>query len=496
MISLSRRNFIRGSAAMPLALWLTSKGLRASEPLIRYDAASPMGQYMLAIYADAVAKMRARSEDDPLGWLWQWYTHFVKGATTKTDEILRIFGGVASERSALAGEMWNTCQSHAGQNVNHFLPWHRMFVLYFECIVREVSGVPEFTLPYWNYTSSDPLLRGVVPPAFRMPDDPRYASLYRPQRKSLANGGQPIHQGQPGDPMDISAAMAAVNYSNIGGVQGFNAAINNGIHGRIHIMVGTNMNMGKVSYAGNDPLFWVHHSNIDRLWASWNANGGVNPTTPAWTRQAFVFADAQGQRVSGMLRDYFDIGLLGYGYDALISPPGETEPQSQASLRMQPGSVLEVVGRVRSAAQLGAMPTRVLLSPDASARRTAVLGLDPGQRRKRTYLILKGLHTWSQPETLYHVYLTPTRGGRLDQASYAGNINFFDAEFHDHGDHDAMDTALGENFYSFDVTELLRRIDRSGNTQAREALQVTFVPGGVPRPGGKPIVASIELARQ
>jgi hypothetical protein len=300
--------------------------------------------------------------------------------------------------------------------------------------------------------------------------------------------------------MDIAPAMAAVNYSNSRGVQGFNAAINNGIHGRIHVLVGTAQNMGKVPYAGNDPLFWVHHANIDRMWASWNANGGVNPTTPAWTRRTFVFADAQGQRVSGMLRDYFDTGLLGYGYDALIPPPSPppegTGLQAQAPLRTQAAGTLERIAQVRGAARLGAAPTRVLLSPEASARPTAVLGLDPAQPHRRTYLVLKGLHTWSQPEVLYHLYLTPVRGGGLDQASYVGNINFFDAEFHDHGNQDAMDTALGENFYSFDVTALLQRIARDGDAQARDALQVTFVPGGAPQPGGKPIVGSIELVRQ
>ena len=40
-------------------------------------------------------------------------------------------------------------------------------------------------------------------------------------------------------------------------------------------------------------------SNIDRLWAHWNHNGGTNPTTAAWAKKIFVFADGQGQRVTG-----------------------------------------------------------------------------------------------------------------------------------------------------------------------------------------------------
>ena len=113
----------------------------------------------------------------------------------------------------------------------------------------------------------------------------------------------------------------------------------------------------------------------------------------------------------------------------------------------------------------------------------------------RNYLILKDLHTWSQPEVIYQVYLTPTHGGVLNDDSYCGDINFFDAEFHDHG-HGSMGTALGSNLFSFDVTDVLKKIARKGNPNARQALQVTFVPGGTPKTGGKPLVASIELVRE
>ena len=54
---------------------------------------------------------------------------------------------------------------------------------------------------------------------------------------------------------------------------------------------------------------------------------------------------------------------------------------------------------------------------------------------------------------------------------------------------------MGENFQSFDVTDLLRRFERSGTVQ-RDALQVIFVPGGKARADAGPMVASVELVRQ
>jgi hypothetical protein len=83
----------------------------------------------------------------------------------------------------------------------------------------------------------------------------------------------------------------------------------------------------------------------------------------------------------------------------------------------------------------------------------------------------------------------------LNRNTYVGAINFFDAEFHDHGTSHSLDAALGENFFSFDVTELLRRYERSGAVM-RDALQVTFVPGGRATAGAGSMVATIELVRQ
>ncbi|HKN78419.1 MAG TPA: hypothetical protein VJW16_04560, partial [Lysobacter sp.] len=82
-------------------------------------------------------------------------------------------------------------------------------------------------------------------------------------------------------------------------------------------------------------------------------------------------------------------------------------------------------------------------------------------------------------------------------ASYVGNINFFDAEFHDHGGGSKLDTALGENFYSFDVTPHLQNIARKPHgAGASDALFLRIVPGGVPVKDAGPMVAQIDLMRQ
>jgi hypothetical protein len=482
---------------MPLALWLSKNAIAQSATFVRYDIASPAGQDMLATYANAMRTMLTRPEGDPLGWLWWWYTHFVNGTTTKANELTRIFGTTVTPQSSLATEMWNTCQSHAGQNTNYFLPWHRMFVFFFEQIIREVSGRADFTLPYWDYTSADPLKRGILPIQFRKPTDPVFNVLYRADRLSLANSGQRIDKNQPTDQMDITTAMKCVDYSTIGTVQGFCRAIDSGIHGRIHVLVGNSKNMGAVPFAARDPLFWVHHASIDRMWASWNANGGINPATATWATKVFVFADRSGNRVTGRLKDFFSAAALGYAYDTLIPPPVvQTAKQQSTQIATLMTSPVERVASTTTMAELGTTSTDLSVRKLPTAKQSApVLGLAAAGSTQRTYLVLKDLHTWKQPEVLYHVYLTP--GGRpsLNRNSYVGAINFFDAEFHDHGGGSTMDTALGENFFSFDVTDLLRRQERSGAI-ARDALQVTIVPGGRARADAGSMIATVELVRQ
>jgi tyrosinase len=258
------------------------------------------------------------------------------------------------------------------------------------------------------------------------------------------------------------------------------------------VLVGNAQNMGAVPYAGKDALFWVHHANIDRMWASWNRNGGVNPTTGSWLDTEFVFADGMGQRVAGRLRDFMDETALGYGYGRYLAADGSEEATGTtgtllATAGATVGRIAERIGTA-PAVELRERPVRTTLKLGIGKPATA---LDPSGQR-RTYLIVKDLHTWSQPEVLYHLYLVP-RGGGPNPNAYIGNVNFFDAEFHDHGK-GALGDALGENFYSFDVTDVLQRLVRSGVKPG--ALEVSFVPGSRPTPGAKPLVGSIQLAWQ
>jgi tyrosinase len=494
---LTRRHFLQGLAAAPL-VFAAARPAHAAAQWIRRDIATPAGEEMLAIYADAIRAMQQLGPENPSSWMWWWYTHFVDGTTDKASEITRIFGDTPSPLRSLAEESWNTCQSHAGQNSSYFLPWHRMYTWYMERMVRKVTGRADFAMPYWDYTNTDPAKCGVLPVQFRLPDDPVFGVLYRPNRTSLANTGQPIHLNQAGTPMNIDDAMAKTSYNTVGSVQGFCRAIDSGIHGRIHTLVGNSRGMGGVPYAGNDPLFFVHHANVDRMWASWNRNGNKNPTdatTYPWITTSFVMADENGVRSSRQVRNLFSALQLGYDYDVFFPRPPAPATTSTTTLAAKSAASSTKVASAQSPANLGASVTTVKLLRLSTASATDVLGLDTDNRR--ALLVLRKLHTWKQPGVLYHVYLSATPTAPLDASQYVGNINFFDAEFHDHGGGSKLDEALGENFYSFDVTPLLQGIAKKPHASStRDALFVRLVPGGKPQAGANAMVAQIELVRQ
>jgi hypothetical protein len=329
---------------------------------VRYDVASAQGQAMLAIYAEGVAAMMARPEGDPLNWEFQWYSHWVKGdldASGKTAELSRIYGSTTSAARTLAQKMWDGCQAHgANEDEDFFLPWHRMYVFAFENIIRAVTGNATFTLPYWNYTDPSEF---ALPPQFLMPNDATFGALYRPDRNPAANAGQPVADENT---LNLTI-LSEETYSANGGDAGFCQGLDNGLHGAVHVSVGNSTDgMGVVPWAANDPIFWLHHCNIDRIWASWNAAGHANPTDPDFLSKPFPFADPTGKEVDYVVSQFLDIGTVGYSYDQLA---GGVQAQAAPQVSAPPAAAPPPVGAAAPQVQMR-MAARPAASPQPPAQ--------------------------------------------------------------------------------------------------------------------------------
>jgi tyrosinase len=70
-----------------------------------------------------------------------------------------------------------------------------------------------------------------------------------------------------------------------------------------------------------DPLFWIHHCNIDRFWEIWlTLDDRHNPTAGAWLDSTFSFPDPEDGRRTLRVRDIATTDGAGYTYDDLSIP--------------------------------------------------------------------------------------------------------------------------------------------------------------------------------
>jgi tyrosinase len=511
----TRRSFLASATAIPFAVWLKqSLAAQPAKQFIRSDARSAQGQAMLSIYADAVGKMKA-DPTSPRSWVFQWYTHWVKGAQqpyqaalkSKNDAIAAIYpGNDPNPTRDLAGEMWSNCEAHgigiippgaAGfppQVEDYFLPWHRLYIMYFEQIIRAVSGKADFALPYWNYSTQDQSVRGVIPPQFTQPNDPVFAPLYVQNRNDGVNQGVSVEQIALDMGINNALNLDALLQQDYGftsdAVQGFNQTLDFGLHGIVHVTVGDDTNMGQIPTAAGDPIFWMHHCNIDRLWASWNAGSGSNPPM----NQTFVFADGTGSRVVANLSDVLSLSNLNYSYDQLepVAPASARPMLAAAFVRQRGEKVRATTGRIA----LGASAVRASLAapaaptPKALAAHAAALDTNG-----RMYLVIRDLKTDLQPGTLFAVYLDlPENATKAQKKAHAvGVFNFFHAHADTTMRAGAHATMTGSHAVaaSFDVTTLVQSLRKAGSLS--EKPMVSIVPLRKPNTAAKPIVGDISI---
>ncbi len=153
-------------------------------------------------------------------------------------------------------------ETHYQHGTERFLPWHRIYLIILEHALQGVH--PDVSIPYWDWTSSaeqaiPPMLAGVTP-TVTMPMPMAPITVTR----------------SPG-----SASSLATLASNVPSILGnasfgtFTSSLE-AVHGGVHVWVGGTMSL--IPTAPADPIFWMHHCNIDRLWWQWQqSHAGVNP---------------------------------------------------------------------------------------------------------------------------------------------------------------------------------------------------------------------------
>jgi tyrosinase len=215
-------------------------------------------------------------------------------------------------------------------------------------VVDQLKGPADWALPYWNYSASD--AAALLPPPFRnefMPNGSRN-HLFVAQRTPNANLGRPFLDldaaGAP-DPLKPQTNLRCLRQRPFRGTfggpallqhdPGTSGALESAPHNGVHSSLGGSGGfMSLFSTAPLDPMFWLHHSNIDRLWEVWvqrqkqlglldrNPKDGGLASAGGWLDEPFDFHDENGTATQMASKDVLDTRVppLSYEYEDTSDP--------------------------------------------------------------------------------------------------------------------------------------------------------------------------------
>lgn len=456
-----------------------------------------------------------------------------------------IHGTYDTPTTPLETQAWNQCE-HGSY---YFFSWHRMYLYFFERILRKAAGDPNLSLPYWNW--SDPAQRA-LPLPFRQPADSTN-SLFIPfpgRQQAVDDGTGQLSNGV----VDFSTAFNSTIFDSPAG-NGFSFGGQtvspkqfNFPHGELesqpHDIVHSTLGglMGDPDTAGQDPIFWLHHANIDRLWKRWLDQGGGrgDPTSDAnWMNTTFTFFDENGNAVqmsgSQIIKT---VAQLDYKYDDDPNLSGGLQPASPlvmaSVVEPRQAPALMTVSLTSSAAprtsrdQTSAAPEQVKsraavvnpavaaqnqrqalavqattapsrlseapltvslpLSADTSNRLRELLARPAGHR---IVLEVDDIRYEKPPGIYYEVYLNLPKGAEPDPRgpNFVGNLAFFALMPHPaHKPGESAQPQTGGR-RDFDITKTVSTLMAKEAWTTAQAT-VTFVARGLVDREGKPLPIS------
>lgn len=137
--------------------------------------------------------------------------------------------------------------SMPGMRGRNFLAWHRWYLLKFEERLRAED--PGVSVPYWDW-EADPK---IPTPINKTADLQRWGVL--------REWDPDVMPERP----DVKGALRRERF------EAFQTRLES-VHGWVHSAVGGESGQMSTSRSPEDPIFWLHHANIDRIWAHWQTD--------------------------------------------------------------------------------------------------------------------------------------------------------------------------------------------------------------------------------
>jgi tyrosinase len=428
----------------------------------------------LAKLRDAVRIVQSRGLDDPTAWFNMACIH---GFPPNDPQVPKVPGNI---RSLYA-------QCHRDEYL--FFLWHRAYVSSMERLMQTAIKDTTFRLPYWNWYD-DPKL----PKPFRneFVDSARTMKnpLFVKDRNSRANQGANIWVPEVGT--DFSEDFSD-----------FQRDLNFGEHGQIHVAVGTRTNMGRPNTAARDPVFWLHHANIDRLlmvWLKRDQAGHRPPTTfPTWRSSLYRFPISRSDLWTPTVGEsaLASMQAMGYEYESTDLP---VQPQPQVPIlppvasgtSATPGALGAGIEGLaaKQAIQIGAAATVDLPVARPVAQKLMQLETKQPDSFQAVNIVLADIKLVSEPEGVlsYRVFVNlPKEAGGSEQFKdyFVGNISLFALAGTD-GEHQKSEKPVE---LKFPATKNIAKSVRSAAT-APQSVSVSLVPVMAPEatPPTKPVL--------
>ncbi|KAG0448837.1 hypothetical protein HPP92_027636 [Vanilla planifolia] len=434
------------------------------EPLRVRPPAHLVDDEYLAKYKKAVELMKALPADDPRNFTQQANVHcaYCDGA----------YDQVGFPNLEL--------QVH---NSWLFFPFHRFYLYFHERILGKLIGDDNFAIPFWNWDAPDGMQLPAIynekssslynerrdpkhlPPTIVDLDNTTNSTLTKDQliednlkimyRQMVSNGktaelfmGAPYRAGDEPGPGSGSLELIP--------------------HGTVHIWTGDSRqpnreDMGIFYSAARDPIFFAHHSNVDRLWSVWKTLGGKRRdfTDGDWLDTTFLFYDENAQLVRVRVRDCLKTETLGYKYQELDIP----WIKSRRSPKAAPNRLLTRKLEVREPV----FPVTLEKHVTATVKRPKKGRNKREKEEEEEVLVVEGIQFERNSYIKFDVFINSSEVGRLrpSESEFAGS---FVNVPHKHG-HSKKHATLKTNL-RLGITDLLEEL----GAEEDDSVKVTLVP--------------------
>jgi tyrosinase len=198
---------------------------------------------------------------------------------------------------------WHSAAMGIAHRGPAFLPWHRLMLRTLERLMGQALSDPNFGLPYWDWAADGQLTRAQQLSAAIWNNNCMGSASTAPGQFTLAAFPIRLEEGGTGNLVQTNRSLRRSRGAGVPGIASPNlprrastAAVlastvnrydvapwnrnsaagmrnrlegwlpSNDLHNLVHIWVGGDM---LPSTSPNDPVFYLNHCNVDRIWERW-----------------------------------------------------------------------------------------------------------------------------------------------------------------------------------------------------------------------------------